>query len=525
MRILAWVVLLDVGLAGLMLGIGIFVARTELVSAFDSSLHQKTLSLRALVRYPENNSPRLIFDPTGLPPSADAVHPDMFAIYLSDGTMLAHSPGWNGLPPGARLSGGGIARFRQAGVPFRALVMRDIEILDREDESGRAGAKITVVYASTLLGVRQRVWRVGLYLGAACLLLVAVAAWLTVWTIRRSLAPLHELAARAGGITVRQWSFEAPPAAAATPELRPLTQALETLISRLHDSFARQREFTSDLAHELKTAVAIIKSSLQVLLQAPRTALDYHAGAEALLGDCERLESLVERMLRLARAEQFAEHGTPRQVARADLMSTCDAALSRVAALANSKDVQLKLEGISNAQVAADPDDLELVWVNLLDNAVRYSPPGSTVTLRLSDLQNRRAALCVDDSGEGIPAEDLPNVFERFRRGNGVFALSAGGFGLGLAICKTIIEAYGGSIELESQPGRGTRVRVELPVVTAEAEGMPAHPQRVWAVEAIKQHPVRPDLRTPTPPLVEACQPAHPDTLPSVPYHSERARG
>jgi signal transduction histidine kinase len=473
-RILAWVVLLDLGLAGLLLGIGVFVARTELVSAFDSSLHQKTLSLRALVRYPENNTPRLIFDPTGLPPSADAAHPDMFAVYLSDGTMLAHSPGWNGLPPGARLSSGGIARFRKAGVPFRALVLRDIEILDREDESGRSGAKITAVYASTLLGVRQRVWRVGLYLGVACLLLVALAAWLTVWTIRRSLAPLHELAARAGGITIRQWSFEAPPAAAATPELRPLTQALETLICRLHDSFARQREFTSDLAHELKTAVAIIKSSLQVLLQAPRAAREYHAGAEALLGDCERLESLVERMLRLARAEQFAEHGTPRQIARADLMSTCDAAISRVAALANSKDVQLKLEGISNAHLAADPDDLELVWVNLLDNAVRYSPLGSTVTLHLRDLQNGRAALCVEDWGEGIPATDLPHVFERFRRGNGAFARSAGGFGLGLAICKTIVEAYGGSIELESRPGQGTRVRVELPAITAEVESIPA---------------------------------------------------
>jgi signal transduction histidine kinase len=182
-------------------------------------------------------------------------------------------------------------------------------------------------------------------------------------------------------------------------------------------------------------------------------------------------------MLRLARAEQFAEHGTPRQIARADLMSTCDAALSRVAALANSKDVQLKLEGISNAQVAADPDDLELVWVNLLDNAVRYSTPGSTVTLRLRDLQNGGAVLCVEDSGEGIPAADLPHLFERFRRGNGVFARSAGGFGLGLAICKTIVEAYSGSIALESQPGQGTRVRVELPAVVAEAEGMPVRPE------------------------------------------------
>ena len=116
------------------------------------------------MRYPENNSPRLIFDPTGLPPSADPAHPDMFAIYLADGTLLAKSAGWNGLPADA-LSSGDFARFRQADVPFRALVLRDIEILDREDESGRAGAKITRVYASPLLALRERVWRVGLLFG------------------------------------------------------------------------------------------------------------------------------------------------------------------------------------------------------------------------------------------------------------------------------------------------------------------------------------------------------------------------
>jgi len=461
-RILLWVVLLDLGLATLLVAIGVFAARTELISSFDSSLRQKTLSLRALVRYPENNSPRLIFDPTGLPPSADPAHPDMFAIYLADGTLLAKSDGWNGLPSGTRYSSGDFARFRQAGVPFRALLLRNIEILDREDESGSAGAKITVVYASPLLAVRERVWHVGLYLGAAALFLLGLAASLTVWTIRRSLSPLHELTNRAGRITVRQWSFEAPPAAAATPELRPLTHALETLISRLHAAFASQREFTSDLAHELKTAVAIIKSSLQVLLQAPRTAREYQAGTEALLGDCERLESLVERMLRLTRAEQFAEQAVPKRMPATDLMSTCEASLSRVAALGASKHVQLILDGSTNAQVQADPDDLELVWVNLLDNAVRYSMPRSTVTLRLQDAVGS-TTLSVEDSGEGIPAADLPHVFERFRRGTGAFAQSAGGFGLGLAICKTIVEAYGGSIALESCPGKGTCVRIQLP--------------------------------------------------------------
>src|ERR1019366_7455797 len=192
-------------------------------------------------------------------------------------------------------------------------------------------------------------------------------SWLTVWAVRKSLNPLHDLAARAGQISVKQWSFDAPLEAQVTPELVPLTAALETLVLRLHDSFARQRQFTGDLAHELKTSVAIIKSGAQVILQNPRSAEEYRVGLDALLSDCDRLELLVERILRLARVEQWAEEGKREKIAPTDLVSTCEAAISRVAALASAKQINIKLESESRIQLRADPDDLELTWVNLLD--------------------------------------------------------------------------------------------------------------------------------------------------------------
>ncbi len=131
---------------------------------------------------------------------------------------------------------------------------------------------------------------------------------------------------RAGRITVGNGRLKPQPAAAATPELRPLTHAIETLIFRLHAAFASQREFTSDLAHELKTAVAIIKSSLQVLLQAPRTAREYRAGTETLLGDCERLESLVEECSASRAQSNSPSARQPSACPPTDLMSTCEAA-------------------------------------------------------------------------------------------------------------------------------------------------------------------------------------------------------
>ena len=466
-RIVTGVVILDLVLTALLITVGVLIARTELLNSFDSSLQSKAISLRALVRYDEDASGQLIFDSSGLPSSADASHPDVFAVYLPGGKLFAQSAGWNGLPEKTRYLSGGLVRFNSAGVPFRGLILRDIEILDREDGIATT-AKITVVYGASLLDLRRHVLSVGLYLGGAGILVLAVVAWLTVWSVRRSLSPLSDLTEQARGISVRQWLFRAPVSAVATRELAPLASALETVVGRLHDSFANQRRFTSDLAHELKTHVAIIKSSLQLLLRQQRSADEYRVGMAGLLEDCERLEGLIVRMLRLARVEQASEERGAQQLPLSDVLATCEAAMARVEALANSKSVEIVLRGSSHAQIEADPEDLELVWLNLLENAVRHSAPGASVTLELED-DPSGVRVRVIDRGQGIGAEDLPHVFERFRRGNGNGSSGSGGFGLGLAICKAIVEGYGGSIELESTVGQGTRVQVQLPAKEANA--------------------------------------------------------
>jgi signal transduction histidine kinase len=460
-RIVIVVVGLDLLLIALLVTLGVFVARTELLAAFDTSLQSKALSIRALVRYDEDGSSDLIFDTSGLPLSADSTHPDVFAVYLK-GNLLAESPGWNGLPSETRYPNGQFVRFREEGAPFRGLILREVETLDREEDSSAPVAKITVIYASSLLEVRRRVIRVGLYLSGAGLILLLPMSWLTVWAVHRSLNPLHDLAARASKITVQTWEFNVPASAPLTPELTPLTQALQTLIARLHDSFAGQRQFTSDLAHELKTSVAIIKSGAQVLLQNPRSPQEYHAGVQSLVTDCERLETLVERMLRLARAEQRGEQSARARVGTADLLATCEAAIGRVSVLAGTRQVRLSLEGRLSIELRADSDDLELVWVNLLDNAVRHSAPNSTVHLHLSEADRRNVSVTVEDSGEGISVAEVSHVFDRFHRGTEGRATSSPRFGLGLAICKAIVEGYGGTIHLTSALGRGTSVRVDF---------------------------------------------------------------
>jgi signal transduction histidine kinase len=259
-----------------------------------------------------------------------------------------------------------------------------------------------------------------------------------------------------------------PPTPQQRKELAPLSGAIETVLQRLKESFRQQRDFTSDAAHELKTSVAIVKSTLQSLLQRPRAEAEYRAGLENLLEDCARLEDLLNRMLRLARIEQWADGGKPRDLGTTELTSTCEAAISRLQRLAGSRNIELQLVNPVPVHLRADPEDLELIWVNLLENAVRHSPEGSIVSVRIENGQPvagqpARALVSVEDSGPGIPPAELPHVFERFRRGDPSRSRATGGFGLGLAICKALVTAYGGEIDAVNRPGTGTQVRVQLP--------------------------------------------------------------
>ena len=131
--------------------------------------------------------------------------------------------------------------------------------------------------------------------------------------------------------------------------------------------------------------------------------------------------------------------------------------------LARQRNIDLELVNPTAVHLRADPEDLELIWVNLLENAVRYSPEGSKVTVRIDRDSSSGVRISVEDSGPGIPPEELPYIFERFRRADPSRSRSTGGFGLGLAICKAIVTALGGRIEAANRPGTGTCVRVQLP--------------------------------------------------------------
>jgi signal transduction histidine kinase len=440
---------------------GVFVTYWRLLSSLDTGMQAHTMSVAALVRYTEDASGNVYFDNSLLPESIDPNHPDQFMVWADRTGFLTRSEDW---PDGLQFEPGPNQHwnFTFAGVPYHALRIQHLPVLDREEGADFHPQTLTIVYASPTIHIRQQVKAAGVFITLASLLLLGATVWLAFWGISRGLLPLQTLAQQAAQVSAQSWQLHPPKEAEEIEELRPLTESMTQMLARLESSFVQQREFLGNAAHELKTPVAVLKSTLQSLLQRSRSSEEYRAGLQAALQDLDRLEQLLQWMLRLARAERWAQDARRRGLDLIDINSTCEEAVERIRSLAQSRNTDIQLSTDGPVPFRADPEDLQLVWTNLLENAVRYSPEGGSVEVAVThDDQNARVVF--QDRGPGIAAEDLPHIFDRFYRGDPSRTRTTGGFGLGLAIAKALVEAYGGSIAAESAPGKGTRMTVTLP--------------------------------------------------------------
>jgi two-component system OmpR family sensor kinase/two-component system sensor histidine kinase QseC len=287
------------------------------------------------------------------------------------------------------------------------------------------------------------------------LLAVAPALALVVgWLVSRSLAPLQRLA---GEVRARETaSLESLSAEGLPDEVRPLVESLNALLDRLGQALAAQRHFVGDAAHELRSPLTALKLQVQVLRRATDEATRDQA-AQALTAGVDRATRLVEQLLALARSEAAParETGPPRPLAEIVRQAMAD-----VAPLAAARGTVLELEAPENdgPVIARGAADVAVLARNLIDNAVRYSPDGGRVAVRVEGAHGGMA-LQVDDDGPGIPPADRELVFDRFvRREN---AAGQTGSGLGLAIVRQVALQQGAQVRLDDSPLGGLRVRVE----------------------------------------------------------------
>lgn len=465
-RLIATVMISQLLLAAGLLFIGIYYTHKRLMSSLEGAMQARAMSVAALVRYNENGTGEVYFEGHLLPPSIDPDHPDMYSVWANRTGLVVRSANW---PQDLNLTPKGNQRWSTslAGVPYRGLRVMDVPILDQENGPKFHPQTLDIVYLSPKLLVREQEQEAAIYIATGSMLLLIITVGLAMLGIRRGLHPLQKLAERAALVSSSDWQLRMPEDVELIDELRPVTESMTTMLARLQRSFEQQRNFLANAAHELKTPVAVLKSTMQSLLQRPRSAEEYQAGLEQSLEDLDRLARLLQWMLRLARAEQWAQGALRRDLPTVDITASCAEVVERLRGLAEARRNQIQLASNGPVMFRADPDDLQLVWTNLLENAVRYTPEGETVIVSVTQQNGGPARITFADKGQGIRAADLPHIFERFYRAEPSRARSTGGFGLGLAIAKALVEAYGGNISVESNPGRGTRMTVELPSKTS----------------------------------------------------------
>lgn len=294
---------------------------------------------------------------------------------------------------------------------------------------------------------------------AALPIVLALAGAAGYFLARRALSPLGQMARRAEQITSDRLSDRLPVDEQGS-ELGHLAQVFNSLLARLEDSFERLRRFTSDASHELRTPLTAIRSVGEVALQRSGTAEEYRDTIGSMLEEVNRLTALVDNLLTISRADAGTIELHPTVFSAMDLARE-SAGLFEV--LVEEKRQSMTVEGDDSLKVKGDRIFLRQALVNIIHNAVKYSPPGSTIAVTVRPEPDSGLCFEVADSGPGIPAEHSDRIFDRFYRVDESRSCEVGGAGLGLSIAQWAVRLQGGDIRLQTSVGRGSKFRILLP--------------------------------------------------------------
>jgi heavy metal sensor kinase len=280
---------------------------------------------------------------------------------------------------------------------------------------------------------------------------------------RRTLRPVERIAEIARGIgesdlsrRIDIWTDD---------EMGRLAYTLNGMIGRLEEAFKKQRQFVADASHELRTPLAVIQAESSLALDKKRTQAEYRRSLELVSQEVAYMSEIVSKLLQLARSDAGCEPVNFQEVNIAALLAELS---PDVEALALEKGVQFSLGPVDNLTVRGDRLKLRQLFLNILDNAVRYTPAGGSISGSLAR-KNGSAIASISDTGIGIPAEHLPFIFDRFYRVDRARSRADGGAGLGLAIAGSIAKLHGGTIEVESQVGKGTTFHIVLPLAETQS--------------------------------------------------------
>lgn len=371
-------------------------------------------------------------------------------IALPDGRIIWRSENLLGdsLPVLPRLA---LGEFRSLQVSVQGELQRLLVYQTRL-------AQIAVGYSvQEIEAVLRQLAVVLLWAVPAVLVVSVVGGWLLA---RASLRPVETIRQTAETITAQNLSLRIPEPPT-HDEIAQLVRTLNQMIARLEASFQQIRQFSADVSHELRTPLTILLGELELALRSRKSPEEYEAVLSSMLEEVLRLHRIIERLLELARAES-GQLTLERELV--DLAALVQEIATDVELLAQERGLCISSQTEPGVWVLGDALRLRQAVLNVVDNALKYTPPGGQVRLSVRS-EAHEALVEVHDTGIGIPPEEQPRIFERFYRVEKSRARlsNSDGAGLGLAIVRWIVEAHGGQIEVDSEPGRGTCVRFRFP--------------------------------------------------------------
>lgn len=291
----------------------------------------------------------------------------------------------------------------------------------------------------------------------AVLVVAAIGGYLIMFRALRPVVILTEQAEHIG----RKELGGRLPIIATGDELERLSLALNRMIDRLEAALAHNHRFSADASHELRTPLTIIRGELESLIQIPALPAPVVEGIGSALEESARMAKIVHSLITISRLDCGGEQI---ELAPVDITEITRVTLEHMSLLAEEKNIALHFDSAHPTFVTGDPMRLKQVVVNLVDNAIKYSPDGGEVTVSVTT-EGKTAVIEVSDTGIGIPSTALPLVFDRFYRTDQARSRESGGTGLGLSIVKAICDAHGGSASVKSVEGKSTTFRIELPLL------------------------------------------------------------
>lgn len=247
-------------------------------------------------------------------------------------------------------------------------------------------------------------------------------------------------------------------------EISELFESINIMMASLEKSFEQIKQFSADASHELRTPLTIIKGEIEVALRSERTIEEYQDTLVSILEEIDRMSRIVEDLLLITKADSKEVIIEKRKIRLNEILTELCEQLS---IFAESKNVELHYENLKEVEVNADPLRLRQVFTNIIENAIKYNKEGGKVFVSIGE-DEHNVIVKVEDTGIGIKKEDMNRIFDRFYRADKSRKRDVGGAGLGLSICKWIIESHGGYIKVESEYGKGSIFSIYLPKLIIE---------------------------------------------------------